>query len=127
MTRNRVIGIGLAAVAVILLMAVTGPRPPTQVTTATVTRTGGVCLQLEQWGLFGWVIRGQSHTASDTAEGVWHTPPSPNPPCEDAPIGEQEVRLPEGAAPDVYRVCGLADDLGCLEFGFSPAQAMPAP
>jgi len=33
-----------------------------------VTRSGGVCLQLEQWGLFGWVIRGQTYTESDLAD-----------------------------------------------------------
>lgn len=118
--------IALAAMAVILLMAFTGPSPETQVS-ASITRTGGVCLQLEQWGLFGWVIRGQTYTESDLAEASWHTPPSSNPPCEQAPIAEREVRLPDGAAPDVYRLCGLADDLGCLQFGFTPAEAVAAP
>lgn len=126
MTRLRIVVIALAAAAAILLMAFTGPSPETQVTSS-VTRTGGVCLQLEQWGLFGWVIRGQVYTESDLADSDWHTPASSNPPCEHAPISEQEVRLPEGAAPDVYRLCGLADDLGCLQFGFTPAEAAAAP
>jgi hypothetical protein len=125
-TRLRIVVIAVAAAAVILLMAFTGPNPETQVTSS-VTRTGGVCLQLEQWGLFGWVIRGQVYTESDLADSNWHTPASSNPPCEQAPIGDQEVRLPQGAAPDVYRLCGLADDLGCLQFGFTPAEAAGAP
>jgi hypothetical protein len=125
-TRLRIVVIAVAAAAVILLMAFTGPNPETQVTSS-VTRTGGVCLQLEQWGIFGWVIRGQVYTGSDLADSDWHTPASSNPPCEQAPIAEQEVSLPEGAAPDVYRLCGLADDLGCLQFGFTPAEAAGAP
>jgi hypothetical protein len=116
----------LAAVAVILVMAFTGPNPETEVASS-VTRNGGVCLQLEQWGLFGWVIRGQIYTESDLAEANWHTPASSNPPCERAPVAEQEVRLPDDAAPDVYRLCGLADDLGCLQFGFTPGEAGGAP
>jgi hypothetical protein len=125
-TRLRVVVIALAAVAVILVMAFTGPSPETEVTSS-VTRSGGVCLQLEQWGLFGWVIRGQTYTEPDLAEANWHTPASSNPPCERVAIAEQEVRLPDGAAPDVYRLCGLADDLGCLEFGFTPAEAGAEP
>jgi hypothetical protein len=126
LTRLRIVVTALAAAAVVLLMAFTGPNPETQVT-STVTRTGGVCLQLEQWGLFGWVIRGQVYTESDLANSDWHTPASSSPPCEQAPIAEQEVRLPASADPDVYRVCGLADDLGCLQFGFTPAGAGVAP
>ncbi|HSJ82237.1 MAG TPA: hypothetical protein VLA91_00320 [Acidimicrobiia bacterium] len=126
MTRLRMVVVALAAVAVIFVMAFTGPSPETEVTSS-VTRSGGVCLQLEQWGLFGWVIRGQTYTETDLAEANWHTPASSNPPCEQAPIAEQEVRLPDGAAPDTYRLCGLADDLGCLQFGFTPAGAGAAP
>ena len=127
MTRPRVIGIVVAAVAVISLMAFTGPRPDTEVSSPVITRTGGVCLQLEQWGLFGWVIRGQTYTGSDLAGANWRTPASSNPPCEEAPTAAQEVRLPDGAGPDVYRLCGLADDLGCLQFRFTPAEAVAVP
>jgi hypothetical protein len=128
MTRLRVITVIAAAVVVVVFMAFTGPRPDTEVATAIVARTGGVCLQLEQWGLFGWVIRGQTYTEADLSDANWRTPPASNPPCEDAaPTAEREVRLPDGAVPDVYRLCGLADDLGCLQFAFTPAEAAAAP
>ena len=127
MTRLRVIAVVAAAVVVVVFMAFTGPRPDTEVATAIVTRSGGVCLQLEQWGLFGWVIRGQTYTEADLSGANWHTPPASNPPCEDTPTAEREVRLPDGAVPDVYRLCGLADDLGCRQFSFSPAEAGAAP
>jgi hypothetical protein len=126
-TRGRVIAVLVAAAAVIPLMAFTGPRPETEISSPMITRSGGVCLQLEQWGLFGWVIRGQTYTESDLVEANWRTPPSSNPPCEQVPTAEQVVRLPEDAPPDVYRLCGLADDLGCVPFGLTPAQAAPAP
>lgn len=120
MTRVRVIGVIAAAVVVVVLMAFTGPRPDTEVSTPMVTRTGGVCLQLEQWGLFGWVIRGQTYTEADLSVATWHTPPTSNPPCEQTPMAEREVQLPEEAVPDVYRLCGLADDLGCRQFALTP-------
>jgi hypothetical protein len=44
MTRLRVIAVVAAAVVVVVFMAFTGPRPDTEVATAIVTRTGGVCL-----------------------------------------------------------------------------------
>lgn len=127
MTRLRVILVVAAAVVVVVFMAFTGPRPETEVDTAIVTRAGGVCLQLEQWGLFGWVIRGQTYTEADLSGANWRTPPASNPPCEEVATAEREVRLPNGAAPDVYRLCGLADDLGCLQFAFSPDQPQAAP
>lgn len=124
MTRSKLIGIALAVAAVVAVMAFTGPNPETRVSTAVVTRDGGVCLQLEQWGMFGWVIRGQTYTASDVAGGNWHTRASTNPPCESVDPARQEVRLPDAAAPDVYRLCGLADELGCVQFRFTPAAAV---
>ena len=102
-------------VIVTIVLASTGPSPTTQ-STGTVARMGGVCLQLERWGLFGWDILGQSYSAADLADTTWHSPPVTNPPCEIVEEAEQLVQLPLGAPPDVYRVCGLADERGCLEF-----------
>jgi hypothetical protein len=121
-----VVAVLVAAAAVIPVMAFTGPRPETEISSPMITRSGGVCLQLEQWGLFGWVIRGQTYTESDLVEANWRTPPSSDPPCEQVPTAEQAVRLPEDAPSDVYRLCGLADDLGCVSFGLT-ARAAPAP
>jgi hypothetical protein len=126
MRRSRVIGIGLTAVVLIGVMALTGPRPETEMT-GLIRRMGGACVQLEQWGLFGWVIVGQSYSVSDILDGDWHTPPSSNPPCEDVPEAAYLVRMPLEAAPDVYRLCGLADDWGCLEFTMIPLERTPAP
>ena len=112
--------------AVIVLMSITGPRPETE-SSGVITRAGGVCLQLERWGLFGWAIGGQTYSEADIANGDWHQPPSSNPPCEDAPEADYEVSLPPDAAPDVYRLCGLADERGCIEFTLLPAEATPGP
>lgn len=104
----------------IVVMATTGPRAGTE-TTGLITRTGGVCLQLEQWGLFGWVIVGQTYSEADASEGTWNTPPRASPPCEDVPEAEYAIMLPREASPDVYRLCGLADEAGCLTFSLVEA------
>jgi hypothetical protein len=114
MSRARVVGIAIAATVLLIVMWSTGPRPAIE-SSGLITRTGGVCLQLEQWGVFGWVIRGQSFTETDVEEANWHTPPSTSPPCQEVDPEDREVKLPADAVPDVYRVCGLADDLGCIE------------
>lgn len=115
----------MAAVILISLMSFTGPRPETE-SSGVITRTGGVCLQLERWGLFGWVIGGQTYSESDITSGNWHRPPSSSPPCEETPEAEHEISLPPDAASDVYRLCGLADERGCLEFILTP-EAAPEP
>ena len=78
---------------------------------------------MEQWGLFGWVIVGQSHTEADIEEANWHTPPSSSPPCQEVVDNERDISLPSDLGPDVYRLCGLADSLGCLEFTLAPAES----
>ena len=107
-------------------MSLTGPRPETE-SSGLIARTGGVCLQLERWGMFGWVIGGQTYSETDVTNGVWHSQPSSNPPCEAAPEADYEIRLPPDAAPDVYRLCGLADERGCLEFILDPTVGSPGP
>ena len=106
--------VGLLIVVTTIFLASTGPSPTTE-STGSVTRLGGVCLQLERWGLFGWDIIGQSYSEADVEDGRWHLPPTTNPPCEIVEEQEFVVLLPEDAPLDSYRVCGLADDRGCLE------------
>lgn len=77
--------------------------------------------------MFGWVIVGQTYTESDLIDAIWHTPPSPIPSCQQAPEEEYVVRLPSDAVPDVYRLCGLVDELGCLEFRLTSAEAVGTP
>lgn len=122
MKRGRLIGLGVLAVAAIVLMASNGPRPVAE-SSGVVSRLGGVCLQLERWGLFGWAIGGQAYTETDIADGDWHSPPSSSPPCEQVPEAEYVVTLPADAAPDVYRLCGLADERGCFEFRLTAGTA----
>ena len=122
MSRARVTGIAVTAIALIAVMSFTGPDPETD-TSGPIVRRGGVCLQLEQWGLFGWVIVGQSHTEADIEEANWHTPPSSSPPCQEVVDNERDISLPSDLGPDVYRLCGLADSLGCLEFTLAPAES----
>lgn len=107
--------VAIAVVVTTIVLASTGPTPATQ-STGTVSRLGGVCLQLERWGLFGWDIIGQSYSVADVEDGRWHLPPTTSPPCEVVEDQEYVVLLPDGALPDSYRVCGLADEQGCLEF-----------
>jgi hypothetical protein len=126
LSRSRLIGIAAAAAVLIAVMSFTGPRPQAQIT-GEITRAGGVCLQLERWGLFGWVIVGQTYSELDVAGAEWRTPPSSNPPCEESPEPEHPIRLPSNAAPDVYRICGLADELGCLEFTLVHPATAPEP
>ena len=115
------IAVGVLMVALMILMASTGPEPEVEVE-GSLTRVGGTCLQLEQWALFGWDIVGQTYSASDVEKANWYTPPSSNPPCDDAPEAEYLITLPADSDPDVYRVCGLADERGCIEFTLQGSQ-----
>jgi hypothetical protein len=122
MIRRRSVWVGAAAIVLIAVMATTGPRPDIE-TTGPIQRAGGVCLQLEEWGMFGWVIVGQTYTRTDLEEADWHTPPVGNPTCASVATAEYTIRMPAGAGPDVYRVCGLDGDRGCTEF----RMAVPTP
>jgi hypothetical protein len=124
--RSRLIGIGVAVLVLAVIMSFTGPDPEFEATSE-ITRVGGVCLQMEQWGMFGWVIVGQTYSEQDIARAEWRTPPSSNPPCEDTPEVEQQISLPPDAQPDVYRICGLADELGCLTFTLAQPEETPEP
>lgn len=120
------IGVGLAIVALTIVMATTGPRPETEMT-GLMRRLGGACLQLEQWGLFGWDIIGQTYSVSDVRDANWHSPPLTNPPCDTVPEAEYLIRMPLNARPDVYRICGLADDRACIEFTMTEFVGTPGP
>ena len=98
-----------------IVMASTGPEPETEMT-GSIPRLGGVCLQLERCGLFGWDIVGQTYTAADQEGANWRNPPRSNPACEMVPEDEYLITLPANSPADVYRVCGLADERPCLEF-----------
>ena len=115
-------------IGLIVLLAATGPNPETTMS-GNIPRFGGVCLQLEQWRLFGWGVVGQSHTVDDATSGRWHLPED-DPPCADVPLQTYLIRTPLDAPSGVYRVCGLADGAECLEFGkipfVSPRSITPA-
>lgn len=112
-------------VAFVVVLAVTGPRPSTEIS-GSILRLGGVCLELERWSLFSWEVVGQTFTVEDVSTGVWHQP-AETPPC--ASVNEQlyRVRMPFDAPHDVYRLCGLADSQPCLEFKRVPFEGSPGP
>lgn len=99
---------GLAA-----LLLLTTPTVSLEVT-GLVRRIGGVCLQLETWTPFGWKVAGQTHSVEDAQGSVWRDPVD-DPNCASVPERQYLVRVfdqPQG----IYRLCGLADDRGCLTF-----------
>lgn len=105
---------GLAG-ALIVLFGATGPRIEAEAS-GPIRRTGGACLQLERWGLFGWSVVGQAYGVADIRSGVWH-PPLDAPPCDrSVPRQSYMVRQPVDAPLGKYRICGLDDDGSCLEF-----------
>lgn len=120
---------GLAGFALIIALAVvlvtTGPRPEIEIS-GSIGRDGGVCLELERWDLFGWRVVGQTHTLSDTQNGIWREA-SESPPCAVVVKQTYLVRMPFDAPSDVYRICGLADEQPCLEFSRVPFESSPGP
>jgi hypothetical protein len=62
----------------------------------------------------GWRTVGQTHTVQDIRRSVWR-PTVPDPPCAPVPERDYLVRV-FSEPPGIYRLCGLADDNGCLEF-----------
>jgi hypothetical protein len=110
---GRVVAIAALAAGLAVLFAVTIP-PVEHEVDAAIQRTGGVCLQLERWTLFGWRTVGQTHTVEDIRKSNWR-PPEPNPSC--APVPERNYLVRVFTEPDgVYRLCGLADDNACTQF-----------
>lgn len=112
-------------IALLVVLATTGPRPETEIS-GSIRRFGRVCLQLERWDLFGWSVIGQTHTVSDTQNGIWHEA-SDRPPCAFVPEQTYLVRMPVEAPNDSYRICGLADEQACVEFRRVPFDRSPGP
>jgi hypothetical protein len=125
--RGLILAVAAFAVATVVLLASTGPRPSEEAS-GPIRRLGGACLHLERWSLFGWASVGQTHGVDDLRDGVWHDVME-SPPC-DPEIAEQTylIRLPAHASTGSYRICGLADEEPCLEFrrvGFIPGPPGP--
>ena len=106
-------------------MIASAPNPDLQ-EAGIIRREGGVCLQLERWNLFGWSDVGQTYTVENILEGVWYESVE-DPPCAQVPIQNWQIRPPFDAPPDVYRICGLADDLPCIEWHKVPFEGTPGP
>lgn len=122
---RRLVVLGVAIGALLLLLVSTGPRPADEYS-GVVRRLGGACLQLERWDLFGWSVVGQTFTIDDTRTGAWKVP-VPDPPCRELSDRQILVRLPRDAPDGVYRLCGLADDRACMEFRRVPFEGTPGP
>ncbi len=121
--RGRIVAAAALVVGLLTLLSLTGPQPDLTVS-GTVRRFGGVCLELERWGLTGWRLVGQSHTVSDIQNGVWH-PRAESPPCAQVQHREYLIRPPFDAPNGVYRLCGLDDERPCVEFRRVPFQGTP--
>ena len=109
----------------VLLLATTEPNPRLT-ESGVIRRFGGVCLSLERWDLFGWREIGQTYDVSDALNGDWHSPRS-DPPCVVLESRVFQVRPPFDAPPDVYRLCGLADEEPCVEWRKVPFTGSPGP
>jgi hypothetical protein len=110
---RRVMAVAGLVAGLALILAVTGP-PVDEEIDAAVQRTGGVCLELERWTLFGWNRVGHTHTVEDIRKSNWR-PATPDPPCAEVPEREYLVRV-FTEPPGVYRLCGLDDDNDCIRF-----------
>jgi hypothetical protein len=115
------VGATAAIVALVAVLASTGPKTEAEIS-GNVRRFGGPCLQLEQWGLFGWDVIGQTVTVTQVTSGRWQIPVD-NPACSDVEESLLLVRMPLDAEPDTYRICGLADDRGCLTVDVVPFES----
>lgn len=111
--RRRFLAVAGLAAGLAVFLAVTAPRVDQEVD-ATLRRTGGVCLELERWTLLGWTTVGQTHSVEDMRRSVWR-PVVPDPPCALVPERDYLVRV-FAEPPGIYRLCGLADDKGCVQF-----------
>jgi hypothetical protein len=118
---GRVVVGGLALAGFLLLVSLAGtPRPDTEVS-GIVRRQGGACVELEKWGLFGWTSTHQAYSISDIVYAEWHRPPVDVPPCEPSDdAASRLIRMPLDAQSGIYRICGLEDDRGCIEFSVVP-------
>ncbi len=117
--RTRLISaFGGGVVALLVVLVTTGPKGDVEIS-GNIQRLGGPCLQLEQWGLFGWVVIGQTTTVTQLTSGNWQVPVD-DPQCPDVNEKSFLVRLPVNARPDTYRLCGLADDRACITLELVP-------
>jgi hypothetical protein len=101
------------AVGLAVFLALTAPPVDLEIDAA-VQRTGGVCLELERWTLFGWNKVGQTHTVEDIRKSFWRQAAA-DPPCADVPERDYLVRV-FTQPPGIYRLCGLVDDNACIRF-----------
>ena len=108
----RIVAAAAIGVALLVVLASTGPTPPLQFSGA-LRRSGGVCLTLEKWGLTGWHRIGETRTVADIQNGRWHE--SPVEPCADVPRQTYLIRPPFDARNGSYRICG-SDGEPCIEF-----------
>lgn len=115
------IGAGVGLLALLILLSSTGPNPDTEFT-GRVRRLGGPCLTLEQWGLFGWATIGQTTTLTQATTGKWQNL-SDGLECNDVDDSLILVRMPIGAKPGVYRICGVADDEACTTLHLVPFES----
>lgn len=111
--KGLVLAVAGFAAGFIAFLAITGPTVDQEVTSS-VRRSGGVCLELERWTLMGWSVVGQTHSVRDMQSSSWQ-PAVGDPPCAQVPERDYLVRVFE-QPPGVYRLCGLADDNGCVQF-----------
>lgn len=110
---RRLLAVAGFAAGLAVLLALTAPRVDQEVDAA-IRRTGGVCLELERWTLLGWTTVGQTHSVQDMRRSQWR-PALADPPCASVPERDYLVRV-FAEPPGIYRLCGLADDNGCLRF-----------
>lgn len=115
------IGLGVGILALLIVLASTGPTGDSEIS-GNVRRLGKPCLELEQWGLFGWVTIGQTTSVTQLTTGDWQSPVE-DPSCPDVAESLFLVRLPIDARPDTYRICGLADDRACLTVELVPFES----
>ncbi len=111
--RGLVLAVAGFAVGFVTFLAITGPTVDQEVVSS-VRRSGGVCLELERWTLMGWAVVGQTHSVRDMQSSTWQ-PAVDEPPCARVPERAYLVRVFE-QPPGTYRLCGLADENGCVQF-----------
>lgn len=111
--RGVVLAVAGLAAGLVAFLAITGPSVELEVASS-VRRSGGVCLELERWTLMGWSVVGQTHSVRDMQSSTWQ-PPVEDPPCAVVPERAYLVRVFE-QPPGTYRLCGLADENGCVQF-----------
>jgi hypothetical protein len=111
--RGLILAVASLILGLAVVLALTRPNVE-MAATGQLRRLGGVCLELERWGLFGWSAIGQTRTVQELQNSRWQTPVEA-PPCASVPEREYLVRV-FTQPPGVYRLCGLADDRDCVEF-----------